>query len=104
MEPTLGDYLEAISSGKADGILDQLSYSISSRRKVIALTAGHQLRPGDRVVFTGGRPRYLIGVEATVKQVKQSYVLVTLDSPVGKFHREINAPMSLIRKVDHGKE
>lgn len=57
------------------------------------------LKIGDRVRFVAGRPRYLIGTIGTVEKVKQSYVLVKLDAPVGKFQRAVNAPISLIELV-----
>jgi len=85
-------------SGEYDKSLDEFKDAIHERRRAVAYSALHSMRPGDRVIFTSGRPRYLIGVEATVVKIKQTYASVRLDQPIGKFRGVINTPMTLIRK------
>lgn len=90
---------EQIAMGSYDNELNIIMEACRVRIKHMAVQAGHQLNQGDRVRFTGGRPRYLIGLEATVVKVMHTWVTVKLDRPVGKFAGEIRTPMTLIEKV-----
>lgn len=100
MNVILDAFIAGLNNGDHDDNLDTIIRACNERRRQTAYVALHQLKPGDRVVFTGGRPRYLIGHQATVVEIKQTYAGVRLDQPIGKFGTGvINTPMTLIKKV-----
>ena len=96
------DTVEAnIIQGYYDHALTALQIIIADRKKRLAVSAGHQLRAGDRVKIIGGRPVYLHGATATVTDVMQTYVRIKLDRDIGKFTDgvDIRCPMSIIQKI-----
>lgn len=95
--------IESITTGQYDDCIGSIIKAAQERRTRVAIQLGHQLTIGQRVIYTRGRPRYLIGEKGTVKKVMHSYVLVTLDRPIGKFVGDVRTPMTLIRALDEGK-
>lgn len=99
---SVGDLLLAIAQGQFDNHRQDIQSALSERKRRLDFQKIQALRPGDRVRFVSGRPRYIIGHTAVVVRVKSTYVDVKLDVPVGKFgnHGTINTPMSMIEKYD----
>jgi len=93
--------LEQIAIGNYDEQLNLIKEACSVRIKQLAVAAGHQLKAGDIVRITNTRPRYLVGLEATVTKVKQTWVEITLHDTVGKFRAgvPIMTPMTCVTKV-----
>jgi hypothetical protein len=52
--------------------------------------------------FVDGRPKYLVGVVGTIREKRQTKVVVVLDETVGKFPAGggIVTPCSLVEKVE----
>jgi hypothetical protein len=95
---THAELVTAIFSGQFDDTLESLGDAVILRRKQIAL----RMRKGDRVRFTSAtKPRYLVGVEATVERVNQATISVLLDEAAGKFsgNRSIRVPVTLLEPV-----
>lgn len=52
---------------------------------------------GQRVRYNAAtRPTYLIGQVGTIVKINPVRVVVDLDTPVGRFHRHIKTPESLL--------
>ena len=79
------ELIESIGRGDHDNKLTQIAHAVAQRKQFLAISAGHQLQPGDRVKYIAGRPRYLIGAIGKVHRVLNTYVEVILEIGVGKF-------------------
>lgn len=94
----IADVVEAIKAGELDNGLSAIAEACQTRQKKTI----HLLSPGDQIRFNGlTRPKYLAGTAGTVKSVKQTTVVVTIDENVGKYHAgvEIRVPASLVEPV-----
>lgn len=90
-----------ILEGALDSQLDAIISCCNQRKKYLSTSQGQMLRPGDRVRITSGRPRYLIGTEATVLEVLHTWIKIRLDQDIGKFSATatIRCPMSIITPI-----
>lgn len=91
----------AIALGEHDHELDMIMQAASARRKDIAAAKRFELKRGDTVKFSDHiRPRYLIGLEATVAKVNQKSVVVDCpdDPAYGRFAgvRGVRCALTLI--------
>ncbi len=93
------EVIAAIGRGEFDAQLSAFSSEIRRRQELLTLQKGHSFRAGQKVVFNGKtRPRYLVGLQATILDVNQVTAWCALDEgPVGKFRgQKIHVPFSLI--------
>lgn len=89
----------SIQLGDLDEHKNAIYAAFDERKRRQNIDKINSLQIGDRVQYIAGRPRYLIGTTGTVTKVKQAYVLVKLDAPVGKFTGIVNTPISLIEVI-----
>jgi len=91
----------AIVNGSLDddlrALLSLINDRIKMNREIEGLTKFAALQVGDRVTLSAtARPKYLAGAKATVTNKKRTRVVIDLDSPAGRFHRNITAPPELL--------
>lgn len=91
--------IKSINAGEYDSEINRIVVIAEQRKRHLALKQGWSLRPGDKVQVTGGRPHYMIGATGTIRKVMQSWVILDLDIPCGKFHRNIRCPMTILSKA-----
>lgn len=104
MTKAIKDLVKFIQMGKWDDELDTIILTARERskglKKVRATQKFVNLNRGDKVVFNDEtRPLYLQGTIGTIKSKKQSKVIVDLDVPAGRFHKNISVPVNLLDKV-----
>jgi uncharacterized protein YkvS len=59
-----------------------------------------EFQVGERVRFNDGtRPKYLQGVEGTVKKINRTKIVVDLDERKERFFKNITVPLTLVEKV-----
>lgn len=99
---TASDIIRDIMKGDADDNLDGVLAAIRDRRQLAGRAAFHTLRAGDKVRLQNLRPKYLIGMTATVIRKNNTRIVVTLDEapPGARFHGEINALPSMLEKIE----
>lgn len=92
---------ESIRSGNYDNHLGTIIRAARDRKERLAITLGHQLTIGQRVVITSGRPHYIIGEKATVVRVMQKYVNIKFERSLGRFttNNVVHCPMSMVRAI-----
>lgn len=89
-----------ILAGKCDDSLDSIMSAIKTRREYLSKLVFHELKEGDTVMFNKRcNPKYLRGVKGTIREKRNSRVVVDLNAPVGRFHRGVVTDTSLILKV-----
>lgn len=98
---TARELVSAIIKGNFDSDFDAIQYAIQERKSVLKVVKASELRatlsPGDTVYFNDKvRPAYLKGAKATVIRMARTKVVVDLDRMIGRFHRNISVPVSLI--------
>ena len=90
---------------KYDESLDGILSAIKTRREYLSKLVFHELKAGDTVAFNNRcNPKYLRGVEGTIREKRNSRVVVDLNVPVGRFHRGVVTDTSLIVKVNTLKD
>ena len=96
-------FLAAIQTGSHDDELDEIDAALNYRRNVIARRKANALKPGDKVRFINGRPKYLNGLTATVKRADESHVWV--DCPNEPAYKrfagstDVRSPISIIEPI-----
>lgn len=93
--------IDTIIGGGHDDSLDSLSDAIKQRRQIVAARTASSLRSGDTVAFSDLiRPKYLVGLTATVVKVNRQSVVVNCpdDASYGRFRnaKNVRCPNSLI--------
>lgn len=90
-----------ILNGEFDEQLDNLTNTISLRKKALAQIVVSSLVVGDSVMIKDCRPKLLIGQIATVKSITSKGVLVKLPYMVNRkwSEAEVTVPASMIEKV-----
>lgn len=71
----------AILTGELDDHENTLINALKERRKIRGALKKSLINPGDTVVFTNGRPKYLVGLEAEVVSVKQTRAVIRFKDP-----------------------
>jgi hypothetical protein len=97
----IDDILDGIFEGEYDDSLDQITDAVQERRRANARKTTRRLNPGDEVRFSGEiRPKYLIGMTATVVKINRQSVVVSCpnDPAYGRFSgsRNVRCPNTLI--------
>ena len=87
-----------VLTGQMDEYLDGMIRTIQMRKKDMAPKVW-EFQVGDRVRLVNANPKYLIGAEATVKKVNRTKIVIDLDSPQGRFSKNISTPLSMVEKV-----
>lgn len=90
-----------IIAGAHDGDLDSLREAIRDREKALASAKRFSVKTGDTVRFADSiRPKYLVGLPATVTKVNRESVLVDCpdDDAYGRFAsvKGVRCPLSII--------
>lgn len=98
----MSTYIDDILNGECDGkLLDQLEDAIRERRASLANRRRFKLAKGDTVTFSDViRPKYLVGLKATVEKVNPKSVVVSCpdDASYGRFRnaKNVRCPFALI--------
>ena len=87
-----------ILNGEVDETLDQIIQAVKMRKDQLKPSIW-EFQVGDRVRLVNANPKYLIGAMATVKKVNRTKIVIDLDSPQGRFSKNISTPLSMVEKV-----
>ena len=87
-----------IKSGEYDGQLDMILAAVKARKDALKPQIW-EFRIGDRVKMINANPTYLNGAMATVKKVNRTKVVIDLDTPTGRFSRNIVTPLGMLEKI-----
>jgi len=91
------DVINAILGGSFDSTLDKIREAITERKDQKASNLRFELSIGDSVYFTSTcSPAYMRGKSAKVVKINRERVIVDLDSPAGRFHKNVTCPLSII--------
>ena len=97
-------FLAAMQTGSHDAELDEIDAALHYRRSVIARRKASSLKPGDKVRFTNGRPKYLNGLLATVKRADETHVWVDIpNEPAYKRFAgstDVRSPIGIIEPAE----
>jgi FKBP-type peptidyl-prolyl cis-trans isomerase 2 len=86
-------------NGEYDEYLDNMIEIVRQRRAAKSPQIW-EFQVGSRVRFNAGtKPKYLQGVEGTVRKVNRSRIVVDLDERHERFFKNITVPLSLVDKV-----
>jgi len=92
------DIIKAIRAGDLDEDISLVTEALTARQAARALS----VRPGEKVRFNGNiKPKYLVGVLASVVKVNSKTVTCRIDDPAtaGRFQGDVRVPVSLIEPV-----
>ena len=92
------DFVIPVLSGEMDEYLNKMIQTIQLRKKEKAPKVW-EFQIGDRVRMVNTNPKYLNGAMATVKKVNRTKIVIDLDTPQGRFSRNINTPLSMVERV-----
>ena len=87
-----------ILNGEVDETLDQIIQAVKMRKDKLKPNIW-EFQVGDRVRLVNTNPKYLNGSMATVKKVNRTKVVIDLDTPAGRFSRNITAPLGMLEKI-----
>ena len=90
--------IDDIKTGKYDGVLDMISAAIKARKEALKPQIW-EFQIGDRVKIVNANPKYLNGSTATVKKINRTKVVIDLDTPTGRFSRNITTPLGMLEKI-----
>lgn len=89
----------SIMTGEQDEWLDNITAVVHNRKRDMAPKIW-EYRVGERVRFNDStKPKYLRGVEATVRDINRTRIVVDLDQRVERFFKNITVPLTLVDKV-----
>jgi transglutaminase/protease-like cytokinesis protein 3 len=92
------DFVVPVLTGQMDEFLDGMIQTIQMRKKEKAPKVW-EFQVGDKVRLVNTNPKYLNGAMATVKKVNRTKIVIDLDTPQGRFSRNINTPLSMVERV-----
>jgi hypothetical protein len=92
------DFVVPVLSGQMDEYLDNIFEVIKIRKDQLKPSIW-EFQVGDKVKIVNANPKYLNGAMATVKKVNRTKIVIDLDTPQGRFSRNINTPLSMVEKV-----
>ena len=94
------DFVTPLFMGEFDEYLDGMIHTINEYKKSKAPKIW-EFQIGERVRFNDGtRPKYLQGVEGTVKKINRTKIVVDLDERKERFFKNITVPLTLVEKVN----
>ena len=92
----------AILNGQLDDGFDMIREAMKQRKDARAAILKASLRVGDRVRFINGSPKYLIGLEAVVRNKKQKRIGIEFvdKGAAGRFgYGIVNASPSMVEPI-----
>jgi transglutaminase/protease-like cytokinesis protein 3 len=92
------DFVVPCLTGQMDEYLDGMIQTIQMRKKDMAPKVW-EFQVGDRVRMKNANPKYLNGAMATVKKINRTKVVIDLDTPAGRFSRNITTPLGMLEKI-----
>ena len=92
------DFVVPVLTGLMDEYLDGMIQTIQLRKKEKAPKVW-EFQVGDRVKMVNTNPKYLNGAMATIKKVNRTKVVIDLDTPAGRFSRNITTPLGMLEKI-----
>jgi hypothetical protein len=87
-----------ILSGEADEFLDGIVKAVKIRKDALKPQIW-EFKIGDKVKIINANPKYLNGSTATITKVNRTKVVIDLDTPAGKFSRNITTPLGMLEKI-----
>ena len=87
-----------IKSGEYDDQLDMIIAAVRARKDALKPQIW-EFQIGDRVKIVNANPKYLNGSTATVKKINRTKVVIDLDTPTGRFSRNITTPLGMLEKI-----
>ena len=87
-----------ILSGEADEFLDSIVKAVKIRKDALKPQIW-EFQVGDKVKIINANPKYLNGSTATIKKVNRTKVVIDLDTPAGRFSRNITTPLGMLEKI-----
>lgn len=95
---------EKIAGGVFDADLHTINKALQQRaellRKVKAETLRFSVKPGDRVVLDGLKPKYVNGLTAIVKEINRTRAVITPEQPTRRFRGDVTVPLTCITPVE----
>ena len=60
-----------------------------------------EFKVGEAIKFNmATNPKYLRGAQGTIRKINRTKVVIDLDHPHGRFHKNISTPLTMIEKVN----
>jgi hypothetical protein len=87
-----------IKSGEFDDQLDMILAAVKARKNALKPQIW-EFQIGDKVKIINANPKYLNGSTATITKVNRTKVVIDLDTPAGKFSRNITTPLGMLEKI-----
>lgn len=87
-----------IKSGEYDDQLDIILAAVRARKEALKPQIW-EFQIGDRVKIVNANPKYLNGSTATIKKINRTKVVIDLDTPTGRFSRNITTPLGMLEKI-----
>jgi hypothetical protein len=87
-----------IKSGEYDDQLDMILAAVKARKNALKPQIW-EFQVGDKVKIINANPKYLNGSTATITKVNRTKVVIDLDTPAGKFSRNITTPLGMLEKI-----
>ena len=87
-----------IKSGEYDDQLDMILAAVKARKEALKPQIW-EFQIGDRVKIVNANPKYLNGSTATIKKINRTKVVIDLDTPTGRFSRNITTPLGMLEKI-----
>lgn len=86
-----------LTSDLTDADFARISEAMKQARKIAGQKLKFSLQVGDIVFLKDtAKPTYIAGAKAIVTKINREKVVIDLDKPAGRFHRNINCPLSLL--------
>lgn len=92
------NFIIPLFHGEYDEYLDGMIDTIQQYKREKAPKIW-EYKVGDRVRVVNCNPKYLNGAMATVRKVNRTKIVIDLDTPQGRFSRNITTPLSMVEKV-----
>ena len=87
-----------IKSGEYDEQLDMILAAVKARKNALKPQIW-ELQVGDKVKMINANPKYLNGSTAVIKRVNRTKVVIDLDTPTGRFSRNIATPLGMLERI-----
>lgn len=87
-----------IKSGEYDEQLDMILAAVKARKNALKPQIW-EFQVGDKVKMINANPKYLNGSTAVIKRVNRTKVVIDLDTPTGRFSRNIATPLGMLERI-----
>ena len=94
----LHDITKAIINGNfSNEELNDIALAIRNARDLATRKLKFTLTVGSKITINStAKPRYLVGATGVIRKINQTKVVIDFDQPHGRFHKNVNCPVSLI--------